>query len=113
MSSQQWSRIPASGCPPPPAPNPGDLPVPNREFAGGRGPPDRRMVGVPDPQRAAARHPGDDAMDPSGNGFATQVEWFAGRYEALARNVESFIRGKPEVVRAALVCMFSEGHLLI
>ncbi|HKE76808.1 MAG TPA: MoxR family ATPase [Acidimicrobiales bacterium] len=51
--------------------------------------------------------------DPSGNGVATQVEWFAGRYEALARNVESFIRGKPEVVRAALVCMFSEGHLLI
>ncbi len=53
------------------------------------------------------------ASDPSGNGAATQVEWFAGRYEALARNVESFIRGKPEVVRAALVCMFSEGHLLI
>jgi MoxR-like ATPase len=35
------------------------------------------------------------------------------RYENLARNVETFIRGKPEVVRAALVCMFAEGHLLI
>jgi MoxR-like ATPase len=52
-------------------------------------------------------------MDSSGNGSATQVEWFAGRYEVLARNVESFIRGKPEVVRAALVCMLAEGHLLI
>src|SRR4029453_15693374 len=52
-------------------------------------------------------------MDPSGNGAAGQVEWFADRYETLARNVETFIRGKPEVVRAALVCMFAEGHLLI
>ena len=52
-------------------------------------------------------------MDSSGNGAAGQVEWFAERYEVLARNVETFIRGKPEVVRAALVCMFAEGHLLI
>ncbi len=50
---------------------------------------------------------------PSGNGAATQVEWFAERYGVLARNVESFIRGKPEVVRAALVCVFAGGHLLI
>ena len=49
----------------------------------------------------------------SGNGAAGQVEWFAERYEMLARNVETFIRGKPEVVRAALVCLFAEGHLLI
>jgi MoxR-like ATPase len=52
-------------------------------------------------------------MDSSGNGAAGQVEWFAEHYEVLARNVETFIRGKPEVVRAALVCMFAEGHLLI
>ncbi|HET9291265.1 MAG TPA: AAA family ATPase, partial [Actinomycetes bacterium] len=52
-------------------------------------------------------------MDSSGNGAAGQGEWFAERYEMLARNVETFIRGKPEVVRAALVCMFAEGHLLI
>jgi MoxR-like ATPase len=51
--------------------------------------------------------------DSSGNGAAGLVEWFAEHYEVLARNVETFIRGKPEVVRAALVCMFAEGHLLI
>jgi MoxR-like ATPase len=54
-------------------------------------------------------------MESSGNGAgaAGQVEWFAEHYEVLARNVETFIRGKPEVVRAALVCLFAEGHLLI
>ncbi len=49
----------------------------------------------------------------SDNGGSGGVEWFAARHEALARNVESFIRGKPEVVRAALVCVFAGGHLLI
>lgn len=49
----------------------------------------------------------------SDNGGTGGVEWFAERYGVLARNVESFIRGKPEVVRAALVCVFAGGHLLI
>jgi len=44
---------------------------------------------------------------------AGRVEWFADRYARLADNVELFIRGKSEVVRAALVCIFAEGHLLI
>jgi MoxR-like ATPase len=48
-----------------------------------------------------------------GSSSNTQVEWFALRYSELARNVESFFRGKPEVVRAALVCVLAEGHLLI
>jgi MoxR-like ATPase len=46
-------------------------------------------------------------------GIAGRVNWFAQRFEDLARNVESFIRGKPEVVRMSLVCMMAEGHLLI
>jgi MoxR-like ATPase len=48
-----------------------------------------------------------------GDDSASRVEWFAERYADLARNVELFIRGKSEVVRAALVCLFAEGHLLI
>jgi MoxR-like ATPase len=44
---------------------------------------------------------------------SAQVEWFAARYEELARNVESFLRGKSRVVRTALVCVLAEGHLLI
>jgi MoxR-like ATPase len=52
-------------------------------------------------------------MDMSGNGGANPVEWFADRHAALARNIESFIRGKSEVVRAALVCLFAEGHLYL
>jgi MoxR-like ATPase len=44
---------------------------------------------------------------------AGRATWFAQRYEELARNIESFIRGKPDVVRLALVCMLAEGHLLI
>jgi MoxR-like ATPase len=44
---------------------------------------------------------------------ASRVGWFAQRYADLARNVESFVKGKPEVVRIALVCLLAEGHLLI
>jgi MoxR-like ATPase len=51
--------------------------------------------------------------DVSDEGDARRVEWFADRYARLVDNVELFIRGKSEVVRAALVCIFAEGHLLI
>ncbi len=46
-------------------------------------------------------------------GTPSRVEWFAQRYADLSRNVESFVKGKPEVVRTALVCLLAEGHLLI
>jgi MoxR-like ATPase len=54
-------------------------------------------------------------VGPDGNAaaLAGRATWFAQRYEDLARNVEAFIRGKPEVIRLALVCMLAEGHLLI
>ncbi|HLL64458.1 MAG TPA: MoxR family ATPase [Micromonosporaceae bacterium] len=48
-----------------------------------------------------------------GQALAGQVHWFAQRFDGLARNVETFIRGKSDVVRMALVCMLAEGHLLI
>jgi MoxR-like ATPase len=38
---------------------------------------------------------------------------FAQLFERLRDNVESFIRGKQEVVELALICLLSEGHLLI
>ena len=44
-----------------------------------------------------------------GNGAqAGGVEWYAQRFAGLAGNVESFIQGKPGVVRMALVCIFAE-----
>jgi MoxR-like ATPase len=52
-------------------------------------------------------------VDGDGSALAGRVNWFAQRYEELAANVESFIRGKPDVIRMALVCMLAEGHLLI
>jgi len=54
-----------------------------------------------------AFHPADRS------GSVSRVDWFAHRYSALARNVESFVLGKAEVVRTALVCLLAEGHLLI
>src|SRR5215213_9373014 len=39
--------------------------------------------------------------------------WFHEGFELLQRNIEAFIQGKGEVVRLALICMLSEGHLLI
>jgi MoxR-like ATPase len=35
------------------------------------------------------------------------------RFQELSGNIESIIRGKPEVVRLVLVCMLAQGHLLI
>jgi len=44
---------------------------------------------------------------------AARTAWFVERFDALAGNVESFIRGKSEVVRMTLVCMLAEGHMLL
>jgi MoxR-like ATPase len=44
---------------------------------------------------------------------ASQVEWFAERFQEAVRNVEIVIRGKREVIHLALVCLFAEGHLLL
>jgi MoxR-like ATPase len=46
---------------------------------------------------------------PDGDPFA----WFARSFRAMHDNVEVVIRGKPEVVDLALVCLLSEGHLLV
>ena len=35
------------------------------------------------------------------------------RFETLARNIETFIRGQDSVVKMALVCLFAQGHILI
>lgn len=42
-----------------------------------------------------------------------QTDWFVERSRALTTNVELAFRGKPGVIRLALVCLFAEGHLLI
>ncbi|SDY98821.1 MoxR-like ATPase [Amycolatopsis xylanica] len=44
---------------------------------------------------------------------APDTAMFQKHFHALAANVETFIRGKSDVVRLALVCLFAEGHLLI
>ncbi|MDX8147824.1 MoxR family ATPase [Lentzea sp. BCCO 10_0061] len=40
-------------------------------------------------------------------------ETFDRHFANLSANISDFIRGKPEVVRLALVCLFAQGHLLI
>lgn len=52
-------------------------------------------------------------MDAAPRATHDQVQWFAGRYRTLLGNVGSFIRGKDEVVQAAVLCLISEGHLLL
>jgi MoxR-like ATPase len=46
---------------------------------------------------------------PDGDPFAGFARWF----RTVQDNVELVIRGKPEVVRLALVCLLAEGHLLV
>jgi MoxR-like ATPase len=38
---------------------------------------------------------------------------FQRRFLEVCKNIDDFIRGKPQVVHLALVCLFAQGHLLI
>ncbi|MDR1712474.1 MAG: MoxR family ATPase [Propionibacteriaceae bacterium] len=42
-----------------------------------------------------------------------QATWFASTFQQLVTNVELAIRGKTDVIRLALACMLSEGHMLL
>ena len=41
------------------------------------------------------------------------AEWFSHWFNALLANVEEVIKGKRDQIALALVCLFSEGHLLL
>src|SRR5205085_1596712 len=43
----------------------------------------------------------------------TQVDWFAEWFRHVEHNIGLAIRGKPEVIRLALVALFAEGHVLL
>jgi len=42
-----------------------------------------------------------------------QARWFNQTFEQIVSNVEIAIRGKRDVIRLAITCMLSEGHLLL
>jgi MoxR-like ATPase len=42
-----------------------------------------------------------------------QATWFAHTFERMADNVERAVLGKRHIVRLALTCLLSEGHLLL
>ena len=42
-----------------------------------------------------------------------QAEWFSHWFNALLDNVERVIKGKRDQIALALVCVCSEGHLLL
>ncbi|GAA1930611.1 AAA family ATPase [Nocardioides hwasunensis] len=44
---------------------------------------------------------------------ADDVRWYADAFDRVTRNVESAVLGKHEVVRLALTCLVSGGHLLL
>src|ERR1035438_10318437 len=44
---------------------------------------------------------------------AEQVNWFARSFGALVANVEQAVLGKQHIVRLAVTCLLSEGHLLL
>jgi MoxR-like ATPase len=41
------------------------------------------------------------------------ANWFAEGHRAVLTNMEKVVRGKADVLRLALCCLFAEGHLLI
>ena len=42
-----------------------------------------------------------------------QAEWFAQTFDKMSENIEKAVLGKRHVVRLALTCLLSEGHLLL
>jgi MoxR-like ATPase len=42
-----------------------------------------------------------------------RANWFAGAFGALVTNIEQAVLGKPHIIRLALTCLVSEGHLLL
>jgi MoxR-like ATPase len=42
-----------------------------------------------------------------------QATWFAGTFDRLVGNIEQAVVGKTHVVRLALTCLLSDGHLLL
>jgi MoxR-like ATPase len=42
-----------------------------------------------------------------------QTEWFAQTFQRMADTIGQAVLGKPRVVRLALTCMLSEGHMLL
>ena len=42
-----------------------------------------------------------------------QADWFSETFASLVSNVEKAVLGKRDVVELALICMLSEGHLLL
>ncbi len=49
------------------------------------------------------------AMGSSGE----RAEWFSDTFESLTHNIELAVLGKRHVIRLALTCLVSEGHLLL
>ena len=42
-----------------------------------------------------------------------QAQWFAQAFTQMVENVDRAVLGKQHVIRLALTCMLSEGHLLL
>ena len=42
-----------------------------------------------------------------------QAEWFRSTFDQLTDNLEKAVHGKRHVVRLALTCLLSEGHILL
>ena len=42
-----------------------------------------------------------------------QAQWFAQAFSQMVANVDQAVLGKQHVIRLALTCLLSEGHLLL
>src|SRR5687768_7999011 len=49
----------------------------------------------------------------TGSLTAEQATWFASAFSGMADNIGRAVLGKDHVVRLALTCLLSEGHLLL
>ncbi|NNF55222.1 MAG: MoxR family ATPase [Acidimicrobiales bacterium] len=60
-----------------------------------------------------------ETFDPPGVGSGSgglgpsAISHFVTAFDAIAHNMETVVRGKPVVVRQALLCLLAQGHLLV
>jgi len=52
-------------------------------------------------------------VDPQSASTAGEIEWFEEMFERLVTNIEGFIRGNSDLVHKAVLCLASEGHILV
>ena len=66
-----------------------------------------------DPKQFCPPHRNQGLTKKMTGATASNVDWFANRFHAVATNIEKVIQGKRQPIEQILLCLVAEGHVLI